>query len=293
MLQDLTIGHVWPNLFREKKHALEKYQILLCSYCNSKAGSSGDAQMQLAEKHKNAERAGLLEDRKIQLVASDNQKPIKLQANVTRTDKTGARLVFSAKRNSPTEIEAFKKMAASKQKFNLIVQPPRLVNTEKAKAGWVTSAFLFAFYTLGYRYLANEYMNPVRQFIWDSFDKKTVAMPDSVSVGEYKNKEVNFDEPRLEINIPLNPPDPCHVEIKMARYVISLPFRFYPAAMVPFLELVVPQIFVSDGLLRKDFDHDTFLTINIQCTKTVPHECVWDFILGKEVPKQGASPENP
>lgn len=280
---DLTIGHVWPKLFRESNKTLNKYQVLLCKYCNSMIGASGDAQMQLAEKYKEAERSGELGYRKVRLIIPGRDQTIRLSADIHRIGESNARLSFSVRRNNPAEVVAFKAMADSNQKFNLIVEPPHLIRTEVAKSGWITASYLFAFYTFGYRYLFNEYMEPVRKYIWDTLRSDAVALPDSVRVGEYKNPQIYFSEPQIEINIPLNSPDPIHLEIKMARYLISLPLSVNPTATGYLLQSVVPQIFSEDGSVKGDISPDTFLGINVKCTKTVSHECIWDFVLGKPI----------
>jgi hypothetical protein len=104
-------------------------------------------------------------------------------------------------------------------------------------------------------------------------------------MGEYKNKQIYYSEPQLEVNVPLNPPDPVSVQVKLYSYVVNLPFSFFSSVMVPFLEVVAPQIFDKDGSLRKDIGLDTFLAISVQCTKTGPHECIWDYVLGRKLSK--------
>lgn len=169
--------------------------------------------------------------------------------------------------------------------MNMIIEPTSLINADVTKAGWITSAFLLAFYTFGYRYIANDYMDPVRKYIWDFLNGRTSPIPGSVSMGEYKNKQIYYSEPQLEVNVPLNPPDPVSVQVKLYSYVVNLPFSFFSSVMVPFLEVVAPQIFDKDGSLRKDIGLDTFLAISVQCTKTGPHECIWDYVLGRKLSK--------
>jgi len=59
--------------------------------------------------------------------------------------------------------------------MNMIIEPTSLINADVTKAGWITSAFLLAFYTFGYRYIANDYMDPVRKYIWGFFEWKDLS----------------------------------------------------------------------------------------------------------------------
>lgn len=46
----LSIGHVWPDLFRKESKVADKQVEILCKLCNNLAGGHGDAQMQLYER---------------------------------------------------------------------------------------------------------------------------------------------------------------------------------------------------------------------------------------------------
>lgn len=206
-----------------------------------------------------------------------------LNAEISDLEGTKGKLKFSGNRNNPKDVAAFKQLADTKQRFNMQIAPYPLIKPEVAIAGWITAAYLFTFYTFGYRYFITDHLNPIRQYIWGSFYDDQTKQPDNVKLAEYKNKDLYFKDPILEINIPLSPMNPIHLEIKILNYVITLPFHFVPSYMGQFLRSYAPQIFDKDGEVKKDFPEGTFLGISINCTKTIRHECIWDTILGKEI----------
>lgn len=118
-----------------------------------------------------------------------------------------------------------------------------------------------------------------------------MVLPDSVNVGEYKNKTIYFPDPVIEINIPLNPPDLITLKVKILNYEITLPFHFVPSALGSFLKVYAPNIFEKDSdMIKSDLPEGSFLGIVINCTKTRPHECIWDHVLGKSIPPGKAIP---
>lgn len=166
ILSQLTVGHIWPKSLREENKNLFQHMVLLCNYCNSTAGSRGDAQIQLVLKNEKAEKAGeIFGERKVAMYLPDKEAPIRLNANVVRKSGGRGTISFAANRNNPAEVVAFKELAKTKQKFNMQVLPNHLINPKIAKAGLITSAYLYAFYTFGYRYVVSDLVNPTRQYI--------------------------------------------------------------------------------------------------------------------------------
>jgi len=176
---NLTIGHVWPDYIRAKSKSkvASLQRVLVCKGCNCTAGSRGDKQMQLREKVKDGEKAGqLYGERKIQILKTPGKVPISLQGEVSMFERTpaSARITFLSDartqqwlRNNPREQERFLR-EIGQEKFTIYIGPPHELKSELSMAGWITSAYLFAFYTLGYRYILHPALDNVREYIWQS-----------------------------------------------------------------------------------------------------------------------------
>lgn len=281
---ELSLGHAWPEALRKDSSELSRFTVLVCRYCNNTAGSRGDVHMQNALLHEQGAKSGkLLGERRLQLI-ENSKPPIKLNAQVfmkhnEQGDFEGS-ITFSAKRNNPIDIDAFRRLSTDQTVFSLIVSPPHpQIRPDLATAGWVTSAFLMGFYTLGYRYIVSPHLDPVRKYICDSFSSNEIELPDGVEVGRYKNN-ISTDKPIVEINIPLKPQDALTLKVRYLDIVVTLPFHFDPTALSIFLKTFTPDIYDQEGHIRADFDEGTFLGIIVNCTKTRVHRCIWDYVLG-------------
>jgi len=95
-----------------------------------------------------------------------------------------------------------------------------------AQAVLLTSAYLLAFYSFGYRYIFHTYLDPVREYILSSFEGnvdnrldfeevKTVAVR---ICGEHLNEEPEIDF------FPARGQSPHHLEISFLDYHIRLPY---------------------------------------------------------------------
>jgi hypothetical protein len=206
---NLTDGHVWPDYIREKSKSkvAPLQRVLLCKSCNSTAGSRGDKQMQLREKVKDGVKSGqLYDERQIQIITTPGKTPIKLRAkvNIQERDVIEGQITFQTDkgtgqwlRNNPGEQERFL-IATQKDKFALIIEPPHELKSELSPVGWISSAYLLAFYTFGYRYILDASLDIVRDYILKSFDDNASAnlkIPKLDNFGLTEYKEHNFENP--------------------------------------------------------------------------------------------------
>ncbi|NLG99398.1 MAG: hypothetical protein GX491_18750 [Chloroflexi bacterium] len=290
----ITDGHVWPEYIRQKSKSeiAVNQRVLLCKDCNDRAGSHGDKQMQLRERIKDAEaRSEVFDERRIEIVKQPGFEPIRLRGKPAFkvADVMSGRITFNVDqkrkqwaRNNPTEQKRFLALAAD-QSFTMIVYPHHELNSRLALAGWITSAYLFSFYSLGYRYIFQNEADIVRRFILSSFDDnllKELQLPDSVTVGISETKNFYRNDPQIGLTIPIDGQYPVFLEVQFLDYQIRLPITFIP-------EVFEYLIYSTPGIIEtlqnaENNKHDLFSPIS--CTKTVLHDCIWDYILGKPIP---------
>jgi 5-methylcytosine-specific restriction endonuclease McrA len=243
----LTDGHVWPEEIRSRSGSAiaAEQRVLLCQHCNSMAGTRGDRQMQLREKIKEGHKTGqLYDERRIQLLLSPDERPIHLHAAVTTTtsaDKLHAQLSFKPAtnrtqwaRNNPNEQQRFLRWADSGVACSVLIQPHHEHRHDLAKVGWVTSAYLLAFYTFGYRYIFHENLNPIREYILRSFEDtipERLELPKSVTVGLHECTEHYFTDPEIALVVPLDGNSFVHLQVSILDYHIRLPFHFVQEAL--------------------------------------------------------------
>ena len=287
----LTDGHVWPKDIRSRaKAGLARTQrVLLCKACNSSSGSRGDSQMQRVQKEKEAASASQpTGDRCIQVVQDNGQEPIEVRAQFAPTGGRTAKLWFDAdpksglwKRNNPVEQERFLALVDCDELLTVIVHPDPGVSTALARTGWLTAAYLLAFYSLGYRYIANHTLHAVREHIVSSFQAdrgQSVLLPqlDDIyvrSCGIHYN-----DAPRIELIIPVTGQVPVHLEVSFLDYHVGLPFHCPPE---PLMSLILRDMPDLDEKMPDLKAKGASLRTPISCAKRPPHDCLWDYIMGK------------
>lgn len=241
----LTLGHVWPNNFYRQQSEEAKHQhVLLCKECNSKAGGNGDAAMQQIERYMRSREADEpYEAQVVEILAPPGQPldAIKLRATVRRQ---GAGVTIGVQRGRKGQ-PLYNQQNWTRAKEYLRHGGSLLVNPyggdwqrgiagkmpgvwKFAQAGLVTSAYLYAFYAFGYRYIFQSCLDLVRSYIKASFREQVDERLDfsndkNMTVGEYSHfhpdPEIGYFTPYREEVSP-------HIVVYFLRYFIRLPLRF-------------------------------------------------------------------
>lgn len=246
--------------------------------------------MQILHQVREAEDTGrLYGERRVQLLFH-GERPTELRASIVSTGEKSAKLVFDADsrtgqwlRNNPAAQARFKQLGPE-DRFSMLIHPPHNLKTHLAQSGWITSAFLYAFYSFGYRYALSSLLDPVREYILASFDesaKEQLPAPRAVDFRVDICSTHYYDDPVLELMVPLDGETPIHLQISFLDYHVRLPFPCNPDVLLTLLQLEIPGI---EDRLNELSEQGGFLSAKIECTKTAIHECVWDYVLGKEIP---------
>ena len=293
----LTRGDIWPKYIREKSRSSKQQIVLLCKDCNSVAGERGDAQMNLMEQIKDTEEKNMIYGRRRVILKKENDEPITINANVTIDNDTKTMTIsgrldknLNWVGNSPKMQERFERLIGNKEPININIDsvPAKSVtpNPEQAPVGWITSAYLFAFYTFGYRYILHSNLEPVRKYIISSFDKANVHSLDAkkdeaFELREYEEKY--FHDPEMNLIVPIDNRNYVYLEINFLRYQIKLPFQFAPSILESMIYSNMPDINKKLSALEKSGDHIYFKIVH---SKADCAECILDYLLGKPIPKQ-------
>lgn len=275
----LTDGHIWPNAIRQRCEQARHYRVLLCAKCNHSSGSHGDAQMQMFKQVRDEESSGYYTGRRVQIAFGPDVRPISLSASVITTN-TGdspinAKIRLEPSRNDPKEMARFRNLSQGRN-FSLIIPPHNEIKPEVAKVGWLTSAYLMAFRAFGYRYILHPWLNPVRQCILDSFDNDKPVFPESDVLQIRQCNEHDYKDPTVGVIVTPNGDHPAYVQVDFWNFHIRLPFHFSPDVLRTAIGLHMPDNFVLPA--------GEALGIRVQCTKMNPHECIWDYVIGKPEP---------
>lgn len=283
--ESLTDGHVWPEYIRAQSELAVNQHVLLCRRCNHTAGSRGDKQMQLMEMvRKGDDKGELYGERRVQLIQSPGESPIEITVSVQMKGKKEITVRGHWKRSDPKERERFETLVDQQRPFSIVVQPYHELNPNLTRVGWVTSAYLFAFFTLGYRYIFHESITPVREYILRSFDEQFNEHSEQPASGGFGIREYYsqvFPHPEIVLAVPVDGKTFVHLEVNCLRYQISLPLHFVPSvlsqliyhAMLDFNERL-PEILTAGGYFYSP----------IVCSKQDDHECIYDYLMGKPMP---------
>jgi hypothetical protein len=287
----LTDGHVWPDYMRAKRgnRNAKTQRVLLCQPCNSNVGSHGDKHMQLMQEVRDGLDSGNLHgERLIRLVESSNNVTIKLRTDVSiESDKViniSGQIDENGKwlRNDPKMQEKFELLAKQEEKVAIEIHSPKqYIAPNLTIAGWITSAYLFAFYRLGYRYILNDTLAPVRKYIIRSSIKSNaekLVLPASPVISFQEYKKLYFPDPELHLIIPIDGKSHVHLQISFLKYQVRLPFFFVPDLLSALIYGSVPDLKERLPQLREE---DTFLYVPIITDKFNSLENVFDYILGK------------
>ena len=235
----LTDGHVWPKPIRKasRSREIKNQRVLLCSNCNHKAGDHGDAQMGTLEKIREGQNTGqLYGERLVEIILPSDNTPIKLNANVTKIGPAKVNLTFESPkgskqwaRNNPAEQERFQSAISANRPMRLAIHPVRQYQPVLAKVGWLTSAYMFAFYRFGFRYIFHERLNQVRRYILDSFETDSNSLSDIPKVDDLDMYVCNShyeSVPKLSVSIPIAGNTPVHLFISLLDYHVRISFHF-------------------------------------------------------------------
>ena len=284
----LTDGHVWPKYFRGKSQKAKDMRVLLCNDCNHTAGSRGDKHMQVDEQIKDGESKGeWYGSRHVQLFKKPGSGVVNLNVKITGDTKniTVSGRIDKNKRwidGSPEDQTKFQEIIDKGEPVSILIHPLKGIDHQKVPQGWITSAYLMAFYSLGYRYIINSSLNPVREYISavpdsNSLEKIIYPRDENFTIREYQS--ALFSDPEINFIIPWATDRLVYLQINFSRYEVRLPFRYVSSV----LDLLFKEQKQQIAYILSQFpdEEDKFLSIPIYCTKLKLHECFFDKLLGK------------
>ncbi len=223
--ETVDLGHVWPSFLRNlvSLDTIKHQQVLLCKSCNSSAGSRGDHEMQEHEKVCQ----GLLPSNV--WILPQGKSLFMLKLNVTKYKNQKIILKLNPSQGEwlhNPRWKKFREVADGKQRITIAINQFTR-NWKLAQVGWLTSAYLYAFYTFGYRYVLQTMLDPVREYIRLSFSGNTddrLSFESQTDVSVRSCKEHNYQEPRIEyISQTQGSIIPSHFEISLLHYHTRLP----------------------------------------------------------------------
>jgi len=287
----LSDGHVWPKKIRLASQKASTMRVLLCKECNNTAGSFGDRQMQIYEKVKNGEKTGeIYGPRLVQIFKNPDEEPVNLHVNVTRHLNNNSITVtgridrdFKWLDGSPEDQARIQEVLETGKQVNIVVHPYKDLKPELVGSGWVTAAYLMAFFRLGYRYILTKKLNIVRTYIVQSFDRNSVKKQVNPDEKYFTIKEHNseyFTDPELLFIIPYEKDKLVYLQINCCEYEIRLPFWYDRSVLDWFIRSRIPN---WDIELQNMLNTGKYLYLRIDCAKISPHECLYDFIMGKPI----------
>jgi hypothetical protein len=237
----VTIGHVWPKCIRKCTQGTGQ-KALLCSNCNNKAGTYCEAALQRFEELKQCHEANQFYRPHIQaLPAPGVGPPAQLRVPIElRKNETRATLTFPVDRKTghpayaPEELKKFEQyltpQANAEGKAVVFVREGYPVQEEwpRVQAALLISSYLLAFYLLGYRYIFQDCLTPVRRYISDLLT--TGEADDRLEVRESQNTAVwgctecsRVAPEVLFVIVPNTEAIPCHLRTNILDYHVRMP----------------------------------------------------------------------
>lgn len=267
----VNLGHIWPAFIRSEVESddAKHQQVLLCKSCNSSAGSRGDNEMQ---KHEKARR-GLLPSKV--WVHVRGEPPLALELFVTMSDDGPPYEGQVTVRVPPGEWEyndrwkRFRDIADGQKQIDIAVNQ-FTADRKLAYAGWLTSAYLFAFYTFGYRYVFQNALDPVRDYIRQSFQEQTdnrLYFHRTKNLAVQTCKTHNYQEPKIIYHTKTQGSAvPHHLEVSLLDYHVRLPMPLKEYEEIPVDLLPDPEMVLA-----------------ADATGHTPHdeECIWEQLLNE------------
>ena len=140
-------------------------------------------------------------------------------------------------RNNPKERDRFEALGRDNP-FSMLVYPFHEMKPFLAEAGWITSAYLLAFYTFGYRYIINADLDRIRDYILWSLSDTSDQPPKFDDFGIQECRSHYYQEPEIGLVIPLDGKTGVHLEISIFDYHMELPIHHY---VPPILSTLIQQ----------------------------------------------------
>ncbi len=245
--------------------------------------------MQLHERIYKGDITGNLYGRRtVKIRRQDDPLPIEMVVNVNRDIEKDALTItgrldenMNWLEGSPEDQERFMEVVKNGERVGVEIYPHPEIRSELIPAGWVMSAYLYAFYRLGYRFILHESLDPVREYIFQSFDpnlNKNLVIPneDNFCVREYTKQF--FEDPELLIVFPFEKQQKVFLQINCWKYEIRLPFRYSKYVLGHIIRSEYPKIVER---LPDLIETKQVFFIHVPCTKTEDHICIFDFLMGK------------
>ncbi len=277
-------GHVWPKDIRKKSKAAGQMQVVLCEKCNIRAGRA-DNQMQIFDKVKQGDKTGeLYGARLIEFLEEGSDKPAQARVTVQLTGDSSIRITGRIDENgrfldsSPTDQERLQDILGGGKKVNISIHPLKNYKPGIVHGGWITSAYLMAFYALGYRYIMQPDVQVVRDYILNSFENESLPIPtdENFTIENFVDK--SFPNPVISVIFPHSNTAKVYLLVAFLDVAVRLPFRYDPSIFLWILKQLQDN---APEKLKRITEKQHPLEFRIRCTKTVIHDCLFDVLMGK------------
>lgn len=241
-LGELTDGHVWPRIIRRQVKNLDKHRVLLCSHCNSRSGERGDAAIHTHFEIDEAKSEGhLYGTQRIEVVSWKTGEKIEVRGAVSEREQI---ITLHRGQNNPSELKRFHQIVEEKHNTALLIQNEKPFPQQHLLVGWVTAAYLYAFWKFGYRFILQPQLNVIRQFILDSFkpENKHKRLPAPnipgfmvrAEIDNSTNNPVDVREPELFLMLPYSSAEVPHIKVNLLNFTVNLPVKLYEASAYAF-----------------------------------------------------------
>lgn len=239
--EKLSVGHIWPQAICDIAGSdLRSQVVLLCKSCNSKAGDHGDKAMQFIAEVQDAERrGGKTPHRKVEFVPFDlSQEPFHIRFHVefppnmeednSTEKKIGLSTVIRREvfENNP-EVRRFLNIQDDEIQQGIAIIHNYETSWDMGMVGWLTSAYLYAFYTFGYYFVFHQYLQPIRDYILGSYNELTDDRLEFEATNKFSVRRCNehyFSEPQMMYVVPQKGSElSYHLEASLLDYHIRLP----------------------------------------------------------------------
>jgi len=282
-------GHVWPKDIRKLSKVAGHMQVVLCKSCNEKA-SPADKQLQLYEKLRRGDETGELHGvRLVKFLEEGYETPVEVRANV-QLDSNSLHISGRVDKNGhvadihPNDRDRLQAIFSGQKKVAVTVNQINNYKPDMVPAACITSAYLMAYYALGYRYILQENVQIVRDYILSSFGttSESLQIPVDENFALEKYESDYYSDPFMTFVFPYGVKAKVYILVSFLNVAVRLPFVYEPSS----LKLIVN--FMAENF-RKEFqevvDKEQPFTLGILCTKTIVHDCLFDYLLGKPVDK--------
>jgi hypothetical protein len=282
---ETSLGHIWPSFIRasSEKDTAKHQQVLLCTKCNNTAGRRGDNEMQKREQ----ERQGQLPHR-MSINPKDGTAPFDIFVFIDKIEThedEDSEITFRFQMPkgeflNSEKMRRFRMYQENQEKLDVIVAGFN-TNWYLAQAGWLTSAYLFAFYVFGYKYIFHTALDPVRNYILQSFENKvdsrlTMHTCSKMSVQTctlHKNSE-----PVIVYQIQTEgKPKPHHLEVSFLDYHVRLPLGMRKSQI--WTETDISEILGSQTTMLEQIPDNAMLAMDVSDHRPHGGNCIWDKIM--------------